>query len=195
MINVLYAQHACNEQTGSIYLWSNIALYLLVAIIEGESDGLLCSIFHCHCWLDMQCATLAQAAPVQPLQAATQQQTKLDSHEAVPFRIRLRKQGVRGDDDSRRITVPANSAIAASLRAKQAVENEERQHMKKLVLAASESQAAEEHAADIAQIQEQLGAQRAQQRRRAHTQQRARSGMQTEASDFVEGVRNVRGML
>ena len=165
-----------------------------IASVQGMSDCLLPALF-ANSHMNMQVATPAQATPAQIWQPATQQQSTSDSHAAVPFRIRLRKQGVRGDDDSRRITLPANSAIAASLRARQAAESEERQHMKKLVLAASESQAAEEHAADVAQIKEQLGGQRTQQRRQPHTQQRPRSGMQTDASDFVEGVRNVRGSL
>lgn len=109
--------------------------------------------------------------------------------------MRLRKQGVRGDDDSRRITVPASSAIAASLRAQQAAESAERKQLKELVLAADKVQAAEEHAADVAQITSQLGAQRSAHRGKASYLQQRRSGMQTDKQDFVEGVRNVRGAL
>jgi hypothetical protein len=107
--------------------------------------------------------------------------------QSVLFRLRLRKQGGRGDSDSKRLALPATSAIAVRLQAHQAKEAAERGELKKLVLAAERSQAEEEREAARASVA-------THRRSLAHRRQK-NSGFRLKESDFHEEVRNVRGSL
>ena len=111
--------------------------------------------------------------------------------------MRLRKLGARGDDDSHRVTLPQDSAIAAALRARRAHEDEERRHLKALVLAAERSQVAEERSAAAAELAAARAAgQRAGRGSRSYlASQRGRSGYKLEENEFHSEVRNVRGAL
>jgi hypothetical protein len=117
----------------------------------------------------------------------------------VAFRVRLRKQGARGDDDSKRVEIPSASAIATSLRAHRAHEDEERRELKKLVLAAERSQAIEERdaaaAAAAAARAEQQGKPAPRGSRSYLASQRGRSGFKLDERSFHNEVRNVRGAL
>jgi hypothetical protein len=113
----------------------------------------------------------------------------------VLFRVRLRKQGGRGDDDSKRIEVPSSSAIAASLRAQRAHEDVERKELKKLVLAAERSQVAEERIV-AAEAKAAAGGRAGGRGSRSYLSRRKQdSGFRMEESSFHSEVRNVRGAL
>jgi hypothetical protein len=105
----------------------------------------------------------------------------------VMFRLRLRKQGGRGDSDSKRLALPASSAIAVRLQEQLAREAAERGELKKLVLAAERIQVEEER--EAARTSGVI-------HRRNLTQRRQKSsGFRLGESDFHEEVRNVRGSL
>lgn len=113
----------------------------------------------------------------------------------VTFRVRLRKQGARGDDDSKRVEVPSSSAIAASLRAQRAHEDVERKELKKLVLAAERSQVAEERIA-AAEAKAAAGVRGGGRGSRSYLSKRKQdSGFRLDESSFHSEVRNVRGTL
>lgn len=114
----------------------------------------------------------------------------------VVFRVRLRKHGARGDDDSKRVELPPQSAIASSLLARRQQEVTERKELKKLVLAAERSQVAEERhaeaAAAAAAVAAGVGGKAKVQKGRKN---RDTSGFRLGEKDFHSEVRDVRGKL
>jgi hypothetical protein len=143
-------------------------------------------------------ALQSQGPAPRPVQPSTSAAAASGGTQEAPvaFRVRLRKQGARGDVDSNRIEIPASSAIASNLRARRVHETEERKELKKLVLAAERSQAAEERDAAAATLAAARAAEGKQSGRGSRlNSQRGKSGFRLDEESFHDEVRNVRGAL